>query len=131
MDNNNSLEINSEMSEINIKEELYILYLEIKGELSNRCIEIDQSQFDEKVSNFKTKTLINYLKEIVYILLNNKFKNNCKENISQNNDNDNNILQLQNEIYKYQADIRNLIKKEFENIIQKDAMETKRNGKRI
>ena len=128
MDNNNSLEINSEMSEINIKEELYILYLEIKGELSNRCIEIDQSQFDEKVSNFKTKTLINYLKEIVYILLNNKFKNNCKENISQNNDNDNNILQLQNEIYKYQADIRNLIKKEFEYIIQKDAMETKINS---
>ena len=128
MDNNNSLEINSEMSEINIKEELYILYLEIKGELSNRCIEIDQSQFDEKVSNFKTKTLINYLKEIVYILLNNKFKNNCKENISQNNDNDNNIIQLQNEIYKYQADIRNLIKKEFEYIIQKDAMETKINS---
>ena len=128
MDNNNSLEINSEMSEINIKEELYILYLEIKGELSNRCIEIDQSQFDEKVSNFKIKTLINYLKEIVYILLNNKFKNNCKENISQNNDNDNNILQLQNEIYKYQADIRNLIKKEFEYIIQKDAMETKINS---
>ena len=50
------------------------------------------------------------------------------ENIEKNNDNDNNILQLQNEIYKYQADIRNLIKKEFEYMIQKDAMETKINS---
>ena len=78
MSDNCSMEINSETNEINIKEELYILFLEIKGELNNRCIEIDKEQFDEKVSNFKTKTLINYLKEIVYTLLNNKFQINRK-----------------------------------------------------
>jgi len=132
MSQNNSMEITSEISEINIKEELYILFLEIKGELNNRCIEIDKSQFDEKVSNFKAKTLINYLKEIVYILLNNKFQTNSKENNNKENAinivSNNNIIELQNEIIKYQADIRNLIQKQFQYKIQKDAMETKLNS---
>ena len=134
MTENNSGEITSEISEINIKEELYILFLEIKGELNNRCIEIDKSQFDEKVANFKTKTLINYLKEIVYTLLNNKFQINPKEN--NNNENRNNITdnntisisELENQIKKYQADIRNLIQKQFQYKIQKDANETKINS---
>jgi len=132
MSQNNSLEITSEISEINIKEELYILFLEIKGELNNRCIEIDKSHFDEKVSNFKTKTLINYLKEIVYILLNNKFKKFSNENNKKQNTNNiipnNDLNELQNEIMKYQADIRSLIQKQFQYKIQKDAMETKLNS---
>ena len=133
MSNNCSMEINSEANEINIKEELYILFLEIKGELNNRCIEIDKAQFDEKVSNFKTKTLINYLKEIVYTLLNNKFQINQKENIEIENNNKisdigTQIYELENEIIKYQADIRNLIQKQFQYKIQKDAMETKLNS---
>ena len=131
MTENNSLEVTSEISEIDIKEELYILFLEIKGELNNRCIEIDKSQFDEKVSNFKAKTLINYLKEIVYILLNNKFQIHSNENnLSKNADTitNNDILELNNEIMKYQADIRNLMQKQFQYKIQKDAMETKINS---
>ena len=133
MSDNCSMEIKSETNEINIKEELYILFLEIKGELNNRCIEIDKEQFDEKVSNFKTKTLINYLKEIVYTLLNNKFQIKPKEKMEiENNNNipDINIqiYELENEIIKYQADIRNLIQKQFQYKIQKDAMETKLNS---
>ena len=133
MSDNCSMEINSETNEINIKEELYILFLEIKGELNNRCIEIDKEQFDEKVSNFKTKTLINYLKEIVYTLLNNKFQIKPKEKIEIENNNNipdinTQIYELENEIIKYQADIRNLIQKQFQYKIQKDAMETKLNS---
>ena len=132
MSENNTIELTSEIGERNIKEELYILFLEIKGELNNRCIEIDKSQFDEKVSNFKTKTLINYLKEIVYILLNNKFQINSKEKNKDENNNfiksNYNITELHNEIIKYQADIRNLIQKQFQYKIQKDAMETKLNS---
>ena len=133
MSQNNSMEITSEISEINIKEELYILFLEIKGELNNKCIEINKSQFDEKISNFNTKTLLNYLKEIVYILLNNKFQINKEEkfideNISDNNITNNNNFEFQNLIVKYQADIRNLIQKLFQFKIQKDAMETKLNS---
>ena len=133
MIDNCSLEINSEANEINIKEELYILFLEIKGELNNRCIEIDKTQFDEKVTNFKIHTLINYLKEIVYTLLNNKFQINpkeCTEKINNNKISDINtqIYELENEIIKYQADIRSLIQKQFQYKIQKDAMETKLNS---
>lgn len=133
MSDNCSMEIKSETNEINIKEELYILFLEIKGELNNRCIEIDKEQFDEKVSNFKTKTLINYLKEIVYTLLNNKFQIKPKEKMKIENNNNipdinTQIYELENEIIKYQADIRNLIQKQFQYKIQKDAMETKLNS---
>ena len=133
MSDNCSMEINSETNEINIKEELYILFLEIKGELNNRCIEIDKEQFDEKVSNFKTKTLINYLKEIVYTLLNNKFQIKPKEKMEIENNNNipdinTQLYELENEIIKYQADIRNLIQKQFQYKIQKDAMETKLNS---
>ena len=124
MTDNNSIEVISELTETNIKEELYILYLEIKGEISKRCIEIDKSQFDENVMNFTIKTLLNYLKEIIYILLNNKFKINQKNilNEKKNNENNNNnpnISQLENEIKKYQADIRYLIQKQFQYRIQK------------
>lgn len=133
MTENNLDETISNITETNIKEELYILYLEIKGELLKRCIEIDKSQFDENVSNYNIKTLMNYLKEIIYILLNNKFKINEKENLSEENininlDNDtlnSKISQLENETIKYQADIRNLTKKLFQYKIQKDAMELK------
>ena len=133
MINNDSMEITSEISEINIKEELYILFLVFKGEINNRCIEIDKSQFDEKVENFKTKTLINYLKEIVYTLLNNKFQiipkeNKQNENYNNITNNNTQISELENEIIKYQADIRNLIQKQFQDKIQKDAMETKINS---
>ena len=120
--------------EINIKEELYILFLEIKGELSKRCIEIDKSQFVENISNIKLETLLNYLKEIIYILLNNKFKisdsynsfveNNYKEKKLLNP----NISQLENEIKKYQADIRYLVQKQFQYKVQKDALEIKLNS---
>ena len=136
MENSNSIEVISELTETNIKEELYILYLEIKGEIGKRCIEIDKSQFDTNVSNFKIKTLLNYLKEIIYIFLNNKFKINQNQNnilTKEINKIDNNkylsyISQLENEIKKYQADIRYLFQQIFQYKIQKDAMEIKLNS---
>ena len=136
MENSNSIEVISELTETNIKEELYILYLEIKGEIGKRCIEIDKSQFDTNVSNFKIKTLLNYLKEIIYIFLNNKFKINQNQNnilTKEINNIDNNkylsyISQLENEIKKYQADIRYLFQQIFQYKIQKDAMEIKLNS---
>ena len=133
MDNNSSLQSLSELAETNIKEELYILYLEIKGEITNKCIEINKSKFEENICNFKIMTIINYLKEMIYILLNNKFKINQKNDAlkdDKNKDNNNYLLtisQLENEIKKYQADIRYLMKKLFQYKIQKDAMELKIN----
>ena len=141
MDNYSPIQTISELNETNIKEELYVLYLKIKGEISKRCIEINKSKFEENIANFKIKTLINYLKEIIYILLNNKFEINLKNESSKDNKmKDNNtylstISQLENEIKKHQSDIRHLIKKQFQYKIQKDAMEIKINtyinGKRI
>ena len=134
MDNDSSTKVFSELTQTNIKEELYILYLEIKGEINKRCIEIDKSQFDENVSNLTIKTLINYLKEMTYILLNNKFKYNHNIILPKYNEiKDNNIFlsnksQLENEIKKYQADNRYLIKKLFQYKLQKDIIEIKLNS---
>ena len=120
------------LSEIDIKEQLYILYLEIKGEINRKCIEIEKSKFDEDVSNFKTNTLINYFKELIYILLNTKFPDKSQTKIYYNNSNNelntNEKLQLENQIKKLEADVRLFLKKEFQNNISKDALEMKINA---
>lgn len=131
MNENNKKE---EINEIDIKEELYLLYLEIKGELKKKCIEIDKNKFDDNITHYKTKTLLNYLKEMVYIILNDKFQNKKIQTSSKSKANENdeinnkNIKELETQIKKYQADIRALVQKLFQYKIQKDAMETKINS---
>ena len=99
----------------------------------NNFNDLDESINKENICNFKIMTIINYLKEMIYILLNNKFKINQKNDVLKDDKNkDNNkylltISQLENEIKKYQADIRYLMKKLFQYKIQKDAMELKIN----
>ena len=54
--------------EFETKEQLYILYLEIKGKLTRKDIEMDKDQFDDFVKNVQISTLINYIKELINIL---------------------------------------------------------------
>ena len=64
----NSPSINN--NETDVKEQLYILYLEIKGEITKKNIEIDQDQFNDYVKTVKFSTLIHYIKELIYMLIN-------------------------------------------------------------
>ena len=106
----------------NIKEQLYMLYLEIKGELSNKNIEIDKDQFDDYISNVEVTTLINYIKELVGILFNQKFPEITKKDI---NSSQNELLQLENYIQKLEQDIRYYAQRDFQQIIQKNSLEMK------
>ena len=122
--------------EIEVKEQLYMLFLEIKEELTKKNIEIDKEQLEEAITTTKIDTIINYIKEMVYILINTKFPNKNEETKNnKNNDNnlqkvnkDSEISQLESHIRKLEYDIRYLLQKEFQNKIKRDALEMKINS---
>ena len=112
--------------DIEIKEELYMLYLEIKEEITKKNIEIDKEQLEEAIISTNVGTLINYVREMVYILIHTKFPNNREEKLVVNKDSD--LSQLENHIRKLEFDIKNLLQKEFQNKIKRDALEMKLNA---
>ena len=114
-------------SEIELKEELYMLYLEIKEELTKKNIEIEKEQIEEAINTTKINTIINYIREMVYILIHTKLDNNLEEkNVSKNTNNkDSDLSQLENNIRKLEYDIKYLLQKEFQNKIKRDALEMK------
>ena len=117
--------------DIEVKEQLYMLFLEIKEELTKKNIEIDKEELEEISKTTKLETIINYIREMIYILINTKFpkKNdeaNLYENININKDSE--IVQLQSQIRKLEYDIRYLIQKEFQNKIKRDSLEMKINA---
>ena len=125
-----SQEATENYPEIEIKEELYLLFLEIKEELTKKNIEIDKEQLEEVINTIKINTLVNYIREMVYILIQTKFpKNNEMNKINDNNNNKKSELyQLENQIRKLEYDIKYLLQKEFQNKIKRDALEMKLNS---
>ena len=108
-----------------------MLFLEIKEELTKKNIEIEKEELEEISKTTKLETIINYIREMIYILINTKFpkKNdeaNLYENININKDSE--IVQLQSQIRKLEYDIRYLIQKEFQNKIKRDSLEMKINA---
>ena len=119
--------------DIEIKEQLYLLYLEIKEELTKKDIEIEKEELEEISKSTKFDTIINYIREMVHILINTKFPKKeeevkLNENINANINKDSEIAQLQSHIRKLEYDIRYLIQKEFQNIIKRDSLEMKINA---
>ena len=117
-------------SEIEIKEELYMLYLEIKEELTKKNIEIDKEQLEEAINNTKVNTIINYIREMVNILIHTKLDNNIEQKRinKSNNNKDSDLTQLENHIRKLEYDIKYLLQKEFQNKIKRDSLEMKLNS---
>lgn len=118
--------VNNNNTESDIKEQLYILYLEIKGEITKKNIEIDQEQFDDYVRNVKLSTLIHYIKQLIYMLINKK----CPEQTPAipNDYSSQEIMQLESHIKKLEYDTRYYIQREFQTKIQRDALEMKLNA---
>ncbi len=115
--------------EIEVKEQLYMLFLEIKEELTKKNIEIDKEQLEEAISTTKLGIIINYIREMIYILFNTKFQNNSDENkIKSMNNKDSELSQLESQIRKLEYDIKYLLQKEFQNKIKRDALEMKLNS---
>ena len=115
--------------DLEIKEQLYLLFLEMKEELTKKNIEIDKDQLDELVETTKIDTIINYIREMVYILINTKFPSSKDEpKIGGNLNKDTELSQMENHIRKLEYDIRYLLQKEFQNKIKRDALEMKINA---
>ena len=110
-------------NESDIKEELYMLYLEIKEDLTKKNIELDKEQLEEAANSTKISTIINYIREMVYILINTKLPKKEEESKTTNNPTNINseIAQLESHIRKLEFDIRLLMQKEFQSKIKRDA----------
>ena len=117
-------------NESDIKEELYMLYLEIKEDLTKKNIELDKEQLEEAANSTKISTIINYIREMVYILINTKLPKKEEESKTTNNPTNINseIAQLESHIRKLEFDIRLLMQKEFQSKIKRDALEIKINS---
>ena len=114
--------------DLEIKEQLYLLFLEMKEELTKKNIEIDKDQLDELAETTKIDTIINYIREMVYILINTKFPSKDEPKTVSNLNKDSELSQMENHIRKLEYDIRYLLQKEFQNKIKRDALEMKINA---
>ena len=115
-------------SQLELKEQLYIFYLEIKGEITKKNIEIDKEQLEDILTSTKSTTILNYIRELVYMLINTKTP---KEGENQKNfkiNKDVELAQLENHIKKLEFDIRYYMQKEFQHKIKRDTLEMKLNA---
>ena len=115
-------------SQLELKEQLYIFYLEIKGEITKKNIEIDKEQLEDILTSTKSTTILNYIRELVYMLINTK---SPKEEENQKNlkiNKDIELTQLENHIKKLEFDIRYFMQKEFQHKIKRDTLEMKLNA---
>ena len=128
-----SEENSQNFSQLEFKEQLYVFYLEIKGELNKKNIEIEKEQLQEIANSTNPSTILNYIRELFYMLINIKLppeKENDELNSSRNKKRNklNEISQLESHIRKLEYDIRLFLQKEFQNKIKRDTLEMKLNA---
>ena len=117
---------------LEFKEQLYVFYLEIKGELTKKNFELKKSQLQEIVNSTHPSTILNYIRELFYMLINIKLppeKENSEINkkiLSKDKHNKSKeYFQLENHIKKLEHDIRIILQREFQNKIKRDSLEMK------
>ena len=119
----------SNEADLEIKEELYMLYLELKEEITSKNISLSKDQITEAVNTTSVNIIIEYIREMVYILINTKFPKNLENNHKRTKEEkERDIFQMENQIRKLEYDIKYLIQKEFQNKIKRDTLEMKVNS---
>ena len=116
-------------SQLDLKEQLYIFFLELKRELTKKNIEIDKEQLEDIITSTKSTTILNYIRELVYMLINLKFPKE-EEDTSKNKkiNKDEELSQLESQIRKLEFDIRYFLEREFQHKIKRDTLEMKLNA---
>ena len=108
----------------NIKKQLYETYLDIKEGLTKLQLDKLNNVNNQKInSSTQIPILLKYIKYYINLSLQEK-----KNNINKHNKNEiNNEMykQLENYIIKLESQIRNFMKNQFQNKIQKDSLEMK------
>ena len=116
-------------SQLDLKEQLYIFFLELKRELTKKNIEIDKEQLEDIITSTKSTTILNYIRELVYMLINLKFPKEEEETSKNKKINkDEELAQLESQIRKLEFDIRYFLEREFQHKIKRDTLEMKLNA---
>ena len=117
-------------SNLDFNEQLYVFYLEIKGELTKKNIEIEKSKLQEIANSTNPSTILNYIRELFYMIINIKLPPEIEKQEINNKTNNqlNDLNQLENHIRKLEYDIRILLQREFQNKIKRDTLEMKLNA---
>ena len=68
-----SEENSQNFSNLEFREQLYVFYLEIKGELTKKNIEIEKENLVEIANNTSQSVILNYIRELFYMLINTRF----------------------------------------------------------
>ena len=112
-----------------IKEDLYMLYLELKETLTSKNISLSKDQLSEAINTTSVNIIIEYIREMINILINIKFPKKEEIIINRTKDEkDREISQMENQIRKLEYDIKFLLQKEFQNKIKRDTLEMKVNS---
>jgi len=141
--NSNSYSNKKKNSENKTKELLYNLYYEIKSEILGSKIEIDEDEYQENINKISIPKLITYIHDSIQILITSKIeltktqqrledekffsKNNKILNLEQNPISISEKKGYENIIRKLEEKERYLTKIQFQDKLQKEAMENKIN----
>ena len=139
----NSYSNKKKNSEHKTKELLYNLYYEIKSEILGSKIEIDEDEYQENINKISIPKLITYIHDSIQILITSKIeltktqqrledekffsKNNKILNLEQNPISISEKKGYENIIRKLEEKERYLTKIQFQDKLQKEAMENKIN----
>ena len=142
-DDSNSYSNKKKNSEHKTKELLYNLYYEIKSEILGSKIEIDEDEYQENINKISIPKLITYIHDSIQILITSKIeltktqqriedekffsKNNKILNLEQNPISISEKKGYENIIRKLEEKERYLTKIQFQDKLQKEAMENKIN----
>ena len=123
-----SEENSQNFSRLDFNEQLYVFYLELKGEITKKNIEIEKSQLQEIANSTNPSIILNYIRELFYMLINIQLKpeKDNSEKLSKELNNEE-YYQLESHIHKLESDIKILLKREFQNKIKIDTLENKLN----
>ena len=136
-ENNNKIK---NLKEKKWKELLYELFYEIKSEILGCKIEIEEEEYQENIKSITIPKLVDYIHDSIQILINKKIDDSKKEQRELddkyykelNKKNNKNIplnlderTQYENIILKLESKERILTKFNFQDKLQKDAMENK------
>ena len=127
-----SEENSQNFSNLDFREQLYVFYLEIKGELTKKNIEIEKEHLQEIANNTSQSVILNYIRELFYLLINTRFpqeeQKEEEKTLNKKRNKQSDLSQLENHIRILEQDIRHLLQREFQNKIKVDTLEMKLNA---
>ena len=124
------------IEELENREKLYEYYYSLVEEVKGEPMKLSTEEYEENILTTKIGTILNYIKQIVPILINKKIEDYQKivsfnhsnvhirnlKNINDKNINNDIIYQYENQLRNYESQLRFYLKKILMYKIQKESM---------